>query len=216
MNKITQFGIAAVAAAALSTTLVACDSGNTDSTPAVGTNVTTANQVQDQQENLTVQGYNTAMKNILDQYPAKEMSDPLELQMLRERDLYLNDPNRTMYVYFFPAGRTEVLYSTVRGKISSMSSQMTATHGIYKDANGYQSSGGGNVPIDLPQDDLSYGGTEFGDNGIFWFDTKGGFHEVGSGQGLVMIESSPLPLNAIEMPAQAMPQEFLNKLATAK
>lgn len=216
MRKIATLAVAIAATAAMTTGIAACGADSTAATPTQGQSAASVNDVQDQNETATITGYNTAMHNPDNRYPGQSMANSLELKMLRERDLFLNDSTKTMYIYIFPSGRNEVFFSTVRGKVSSMASEMTATHGIYKDANGYQSGGGGNVSIDIPQDDLSYGGTEFGDNGIFWFDEQGGFHEAGTAGATVMIESMPLKLSAIELPAQAMPADFLAKLKTAK
>jgi hypothetical protein len=136
------------------------------------------------------------------------MSNSLELQALKERDLYLNDSSKIMYIYIFPSGRPEVFFSSVRGKVASMSSEMTPTDGVYG-AGQYNDS---SMTVPIPQDDLSYGGTEFGDNGIFWFDEQGGFHEAGTAGATVMIESSPLTLNAIKLPAQPMDPKVLAQM----
>ena len=177
--------------------------------PQVGQNVSNFNQIQNQNEAETVKAYNAALKNVENQYPASQMNNPLELKMLRERDLYLNDENKTQYLYIFPTGRNEVFYSTVKGKVSSMTSQMTATDGAYIDGGQYN---GGNLPLPMPQDDLSYGGSPCGDQGIFWFDAQGGYHQACVTAATVMIESSPLSLKAIEMPASPMDPEILKKL----
>lgn len=196
--------------------LTACQNTTAKAAPAVGQNVHNINQLQDQNENETIQAYNEALKNVQNQYPAALMADPLELQMLRERDLYLNAANKIMYIYILPSGRNDVFYSTVRGKVSSMTSEMTATDGVYQDANGYQSSGGGNEVVPMPEDDLSYGGSECGDNGIFWFDEQGGYHQACVAGATVMIESAPLSLNAIELPQSAMDPKILAQLKGTK
>jgi hypothetical protein len=178
------------------------------SAPKVGQNVKNVNQIQNQNEAETVKAYNEALKNVENQYPASQMHNPLELKMLRERDLYLNDESKIQYIYIFPSGRNEVFFSTVRGKVSSMTSQMTATDGIYLN-NGSSNGSKDSQTIPMPQDDLSYGGSPCGDDGIFWFDEQGGYHQACVTAATVMIESSPLSLKAIEMPASAMPAGIL-------
>lgn len=170
-------GIAGVVVVGLS----AC---NNPPTPKVGQNVNNVNQLQDQEQVQTVDGFNTALKNLESQYPAKLMANSLELKMLKERDLFMNDSNKLQYIYIFPSGRSEVLFSSVRGKVSALNSQMTATDGVYLDQG---TGGGGNVLVPMPQDDLSYGGTEFGNDGIFWFAEQGGFHAAGVAGATVMI-----------------------------
>lgn len=182
--------------------------GDGGSTPKVGKDVHSVNQIQNQNEAETIKAYNEALKNVENQYPASQMHNPLELKMLRERNLYLNDENKTQYIYIFPSGRSEVFFSTVKGKISSMTSQQTATDGIYKI--GQYNDGSQTVP--MPQDDLSYGGSACGDNGIFWFDVQGGYHQSCVTAATVMVESSPLSLKAIEMPAQPMDPKILAKM----
>lgn len=204
-----------ITAAAVATLMVAggvtaCASTGTPA-PAVGQNVHSVNQLEDQNVNETLTAYNVALKSVQDQYPASQMTDPLELQMLRERDLYLNATSNILYLYIFPSGRNEVFYSTVRGKVSSMASEMTATDGIYKN-NSSSASDKDSQSVPIPQDDLSFGGTEFGDNGIFWFDEQGGFHEAGTAGATVMIESAPLTLNAIKLPAQPMDPKILQQM----
>lgn len=176
--------------------------------PKVGQDVKNFNQIQNQNEQETVKAYNEALKSVENQYPASQMHNPLELKMLRKRDLYLNDENKTEYIYIFPTGRSEVLFSTVRGKISSMTSQMTAEDGAYMDTG---DRNGGNLALPMPQDDLSYGGSACGDHGIFWFDVQGGYHQACVATATVMIESSPLSLKAIEMPNSPMDPKILKQ-----
>lgn len=203
--------VALSGSAVLVAALAGCSS-TTSSAPAVGQNVNSVNQLQNQNQQETLNAYNEALKNVQDQYPASQMTDPLELQMLRERDLYLNSASTEMYLYIFPAGRTEVFYSTVRGKISAMNSEMTATDGIYTNNAGSGNYEKDSQAIPIPQDDLSYGSTECGDNGIFWFDEQGGYHEACVAGATVMLEASPLKLSAIELPAQAMDPKILAQM----
>lgn len=191
---------------ALTVSLTACGGHSNPPKNTVGQNVTSVNGIQKQNEVETISAYNKALKNIENQYPASQIN-PLELKMLRERNLYLSDESNVLYMYIFPTGRNEVFFSTVRGKVSSMTSQQTATDGIFN--NKYD---GGTQAIPIPQDDLSYGGSEFGDQGIFWFDMQGGFHEAGTAGATVMIESSPLDLKTITLKAQPMDPKILSQM----
>lgn len=193
--------------AVIGVTSTAC-MGDGGDAPKVSQDVKSVNQIQNQNEAETIKAYNEALKNVENQYPASQMHNPLELKMLRERNLYLNDENKTQYIYIFPSGRNEVFFSSVKGKVSSMDSQMTATDGIYKI--GQYNDGSQAIP--MPQDDLSYGGSACGSDGIFWFDAQGGYHQSCVTAATVMIESSPLSLKAIEMPAQPMDPKILAKM----
>lgn len=207
MKNMKKIAIATAMTAAVALSVTACGGHNSPPKNTVGQSVRSVNGIQDQNQNETITAYNKALKNVENQYPASQIN-PLELKMLRERNLYLSDESNTLYLYIFPSGRNEVFFSTVRGKVSSMESQQTATDGIYKIGN-YND---GSQAIPIPQDDLSYGGSEFGPNGIFWFDIQGGFHEAGTAGATVMIESAPLSINAIKMPAQPMDPKILDQM----
>src|SRR5882757_3891353 len=127
MNKKFVLGITGILFAG---SLTACSAGHTPPKNTVGQTVTSVNGIQKQNEAETIAAYNKALKNIENQYPASQIN-PLELKMLRERNLYLSDESNVLYMYIFPTGRSEVFFSTVRGKVSSMTSQQTATDGIF-------------------------------------------------------------------------------------
>ena len=101
-------------------------------------------------------------------YPIAEIKDSQERRNVRERLLRFNDANKIGYVYLLSDFGTVVSYFTIKGKVSSASSQLTATEQSYC------------VPIkgrddpcfivDSPTDDGSYGPNE---PGIFFFTTEG-------------------------------------------
>lgn len=207
MNRMKTLAVGVAAVALMGATTVACSGGSHPPKNTVGKSVNNVNQLQDQNVNETISAYNKALKNVENQYPASQIN-PLELKMLRERNLYLSDESNILYMYIFPSGRNETFFSTVRGKVSSMTSQQTATDGVYK--LGQYNDGSQTIPI--PQDDLSYGGSECGDDGIFWFDIQGGYHQACTTGATVMIESAPLTINAIKMPAQPMDPKILAQM----
>lgn len=127
------------------------------------------NDLQDQQESLTITPYDRIKTNPLDAYPAKLLTDSLEMRNLREKLLRFNDPSKLGWAYLFtPLGQL-IAILPVKGKISSTQSTMTTSVGVYKSSNGSGNSGGGNVPVDLPGDDLSFGPNEGGPAGKFFF-----------------------------------------------
>jgi hypothetical protein len=103
-------------------------------------------------------------------------SDPLERKNLSRRLTYYNSKGSTNYVYIF-AGMTDKVigYYVIQGKVSSTGSQMTST-----DINVHCGYGGDhstctNLAIG---DDGSYGPSEGGDKGVFFFTANGNLIET--------------------------------------
>lgn len=142
----------------------ACSSNGTPS--AKEGDVDSINQLVTQQANLTLAAYNQVAKNPNCVYPAGQMKTSLELENLRKKLLMFNEPTKLGWVYLFTPMGQLIAYLPVQGKISSTQSGMTATTDVYASGG---SSGGGNVAVDMPADDLSYGPNEGGDQGIFFF-----------------------------------------------
>lgn len=133
-------------------------------------NVNSINQLVTQQSNLTLAAYDKVAKNPACVYPAEQMTTSLELENLRKKLLMFNEPTKLGYVYLFTPMGQLIAYLPVQGKISSTQSGMTAITSVYA---GGGTNGGGNVPVDMPADDLSYGPNEGGDAGIFFFTPDG-------------------------------------------
>lgn len=150
--------------AALGLLLTGCDDGGKP-----GNNAVDVNDLQRQQETLTVQGYNLVQKN--PNYKYTPPKNPLELQNNRKRLERFDDPNKIGYLYEFIQGSPNpIAFSVVKGKISSMGSSMTSPVGVV-------SATGGSVTVPIPGDDLSYGSEECEQQGIFWFDENDAIHE---------------------------------------
>jgi hypothetical protein len=103
-------------------------------------------------------------------YPLSQMNDSDERRNLRERLLRLNNPNKIGYLAEITQTGQILGYFTVRGKPSSMGSQLTNTQNI----NAHYS---GNPVTESMGDDGSYGPEECSAYGIFFFDTNGVMHE---------------------------------------
>lgn len=112
--------------------------------------------------------------DLLGPYPYKNAkpTDPLELRNLAARLIQLNSKGATGYVYLFaPMSKDVIGYYVTRGKVSSTASQMTPTQAIV--GCGHNTSYGQNCVVDSIGDDGSYGPSEGGQNGVFFF-TSGG------------------------------------------
>lgn len=105
-------------------------------------------------------------------YPVADMKDSLERRQLRERLLRFNKSSKIGYVYLFNLGSDKPIgYYVIKGKISSVQSQMTNPQQSWRDDCG---SGCGSVPIvDSIGDDGSYGDNEGGAQGVFFFTSSG-------------------------------------------
>lgn len=182
----------AAAVLAMAAAATACSSSGKP-----GQNAGNVSDVQHQQENLTINAYNLCDKQVSCQYPAQQMSNSLEMANLRERLLRFNNPNKLGYIYLFVSGSPNpIFFSTVKGKVSSTGSSMTASTGVER----HSSDSGGNVPVSIPGDDLSFGPEECGDNGVFWFDEANVIHEWC--QGPWLYTDAPLKLPPAVVPLQ--------------
>lgn len=100
-------------------------------------------------------------------FPEAEMRDSLERRNLRERLLRFNKPQKIGYLYVMSFGKF-VGYYVVKGKVSSVQSQMTTTVQTW-DCGGAN----GGCSVESIGDDGSFGPNEGGDRGIFFFTAQG-------------------------------------------
>lgn len=96
-------------------------------------------------------------------YPLGQMNDSAERANLKARLIRLNDPNRIGYVYGLSATGQVMAYWTVRGKVSSMGSQLTVSQNVVDVPNA------GNGVVESMGDDGSYGPEECAGQGVFFF-----------------------------------------------
>lgn len=135
-----------VAALALALALVGC---------------TPVSEAQKEGQKLTEEAFEKQQKAV--PYPVDEIDYSLERANLRKKLLLENDPDKVGYVYIMSFGRF-IGYYTVKGKISSNQSQMTATDLVAKICEGCD-----RMVVTAPGDDGSYGENE---QGIFFFTTS--------------------------------------------
>jgi hypothetical protein len=100
-------------------------------------------------------------------YPLEAMKDSIERRNLRERLLRFNQANKIGYVYLLSSTGSVVAFYTIKGKVSSTQSQMTAADS----ANFSCRTSHGCTPLvrEAPGDDGSYGPNE---DGVFFFTTE--------------------------------------------
>lgn len=110
----------------------------------------------------------------------------LEKVNLKKKLELEENPSRLTYVYVIDFGKV-IGYYVAKGKISSSGSQLTPEQDVMTDRGEY---GGGNVVVDGPQDDGTYGD---GDPGIFFFTTDGTLVET---ELKTLRSSQPIPIDA--------------------
>lgn len=101
-------------------------------------------------------------------YPLEQLRDSTERRNLREKNLRFNDPNKIGYVYLFSQTGSVISFWTIKGKVSSAQSQMTATELI--ECPNVRGEPNPCVTVTGPGDDGSYGENE---RAIFFFTTEG-------------------------------------------
>lgn len=105
-------------------------------------------------------------------YPADELNDSLERRNIRERLLRTNKADKIGYVYYVPFGQI-LGYWTVKGKVSSVKSQMNPTDDLSKDLCGSGCSE--HVITESAGDDGAFGENQ---DAVFFFTTNGTMIEV--------------------------------------
>lgn len=168
---------AAIGAAAIGgvAALAACTSPATDSA-----------QVSTQQQTETAFKQQQAAVP----YPAAGLRDSIERRNLKERLLRYNVPTKLSYIYLLSDFGQVITYMPIHGKVSSTDSQMTTSQLIER----YGNSDGGNVVVDAPGDDGSYGPNEAG---VFFITTSGVMVQW---NGKYLLTDAPLKVTGTQPP----------------
>lgn len=127
----------------------------------------------------------------------------VEQRNVRDRVTQDNKPGAIQHLYIISAYSGQVLlYSTVRGKVTSSAKRLTPTSvvvgasGEYK-RGGFESGVAETVTSEVLGDDGTYGGSvEY----IFWWDARGIYHQhyVTGGQ-IVHVASEPIAVKSVVM-----------------
>lgn len=155
----------------------------------------------DQQRTEAIPESASGVKKATVHVPTNSEGLTTEQQNIRERLLEDNKPGSVKHLYVVSAYSGQVIiYSTVRGKVTSGSKRLTPT----KITSSYDMMSGGFV-VDIGprrmntdevlQDDGTYGSSmEY----LYWWDTKGVYHQhyVSGGQ-IVHISNQPLAVKGI-------------------
>lgn len=160
------------AAAAVGLTAEACSgsSGDSNTGSGIGDSAGSVNDVVVQEGELSYTAWNQVKSDKSQAYPVELLHSSLELHQQREKLLRFNEKSKTGWAYLFGANGNLIMEVPVLGKISSIQSSMTTSVGVYSSTG---SGGGGNVVVELPGDDLSFGPNEGGPNGKFFFTPDG-------------------------------------------
>lgn len=106
-------------------------------------------------------------------YPADQLTDSLERRNIRERLLRTNKADKIGYVYYVPFGNI-LGYWTVKGKVSSVKSQMNPTDDLSGDVSDC-SGCSEHVITESAGDDGAFGENQ---DAVFFFTTNGTMIEV--------------------------------------
>jgi hypothetical protein len=180
MNTSVKRKIAVIAAALV--VFVGATAESCDDTS--GTN-NASKDAQKQGQQQTVDAFNKQEK--AEPYPATKLTDSLERKNLIEKALRYNNPSKISYIYLLSNTGGIYAYFTIKGKVSSNSSQLTTSQFLIYDQGG---SGGGNSVVDAPGDDGSYGPDE---PGIFFFTTS---NVMVTWDGPYLLLDAPMKVNA--------------------
>lgn len=127
----------------------------------------------------------------------------VEQRNVRERLLMDNKPGSIKHLYIISSISGQVLlYSTVRGKVTSSGKRLTPSTSNYaSNGNGgsmgfevQMPSGGRFYTSEVLQDDGTYGSsTEY----LYWWDVQGRYHQIYPGGVFVQLSDQPLPVKSI-------------------
>lgn len=100
-------------------------------------------------------------------FPAGDLTHPLDRANLAEYLKRSNDPKRVSYVYLLSMDAKVIAYYTIKGKVTSVSSQLLPQDDL---ADSTCASCSEKYVVDSAGDDGTYGGNE---GGVFFFTTEG-------------------------------------------
>ncbi|MEU6725580.1 hypothetical protein ABZ917_17885 [Nonomuraea wenchangensis] len=100
-------------------------------------------------------------------FPAGDLSYPLDRKNVAEYLKRSNDPNRVSYVYLLSKDAKVIAYYTIKGKVTSVSSQLLPQDDLADSTCGSCTE---KYVVDSAGDDGTYGGNE---GGVFFFTTDG-------------------------------------------
>lgn len=126
---------------------------------------------------------------LLAAHPQPKMIYSLERVNLIERLNRFNDPNKVSYIYLLSDTGQIYTFLPIKGKVSSVNSQLSTGEQIVDDPFGYSTDVGGKV-VESPQEDGSYGTN--GD-AIFFFTTENIYVEW---NGKYLLLDQPLQLTS--------------------
>lgn len=135
------------------------------------------------EQKLTEENQQVLLKN----QPPVRLSWSLERENINRRTDLWNDSSKISYIYLVSYGKVMAFY-TVKGKVSSVNSQVTNPTQILDSSSAYNLYNGNVVAIPSPAEDGSYGTN--GD-AIFFFTTEGVYVEWA---GEYMLADQPLKL----------------------
>lgn len=123
-----------------------------------------------------------------------------EQHNVRERLMEDNKPGAIKHLYgISPFSGQAIIYSTVKGKVTSGGKRLTpstiAPNGYQGERVGFRVAGlGGAETGEVLQDDGTYGSSS---DYLYWWDTKGIYHQLYPNSLIIHISSQPMPVKGV-------------------
>jgi hypothetical protein len=148
-------------------TLAACNKSANQAAASNGT-VSNTNVSQQQLDMQATTGQYEQKLVTAEPYPVAAMTDSAERANLKARLIRLNDPNKIGYVYGLSSTGQVMAFWTIKGKVSSMGSELSNTQNVLNNVGNLDGS-----IVDSAGDDGSFGPEECAATGIFFFTSPG-------------------------------------------
>lgn len=134
------------------------------------------------------------------QVPVDSTGLTIEQRNIRDRLLEDNKPGSIKHLYVIsPYSGQVILYSTVKGKLTSGGKRLTPTSVVVGSSGEYKRDGftgpGGTTTSEVLQDDGAYGSSS---EYVFWWDVQGRYHQhFFTGGQIIHLSDQPLPVRSV-------------------
>lgn len=139
-------------------------------------------------QNVAVAQENASVSHLIETQPAPTLKYSVERQNLAKRYKTYSDPNKVSYIAEVTLNGGILYSGTVKGKVSSVSSQLTPEDRMTCTDSGDNGQDAACATVKVAEPDGSWSGNGAG---VFWFDANGVYHEW---NGTYMVADAPFTL----------------------
>lgn len=204
VNKKFLYALPLVLSLAMSAAACSATASTGAPVPAASTGTATVangipgNTIQGEEQDETAIAYNNSQIAKYDASVFAQYTGPTD-EAINDgtRDLTLDNPNRIGYFYLFSENGALIGSWTVKGKVSSTSSQLTESQDVVDDNQcaSYQNATCSDIVSSIG-DDMTYGGEEFGDTGVFFYTPSGALIELNTTGDIPIYSDAPQALTS--------------------